>query len=323
MLDYDAIKELSRTINRSAKDLIALTPQNDPFYAGLSYRKQQAEWFGKLWNRFDFSHGIHIRRIHYRLISESEDGEPVLKPDGELYLNTTNDWILLNRAALAARYLGVVPSTAFVDRRNDEPRIYAPEFGKSTPWIWVEEGYVRQPSVEVHSGYFPHLPSFDMEGLYTDQDYVVEVWIEKSTLNDWLLPLCKRCEVNLVVGIGEISEIACRLLVERTQRTGAPTRILYISDFDPAGRSMPLAAARKIEFLAQKLETPPDITLQPIILTEEQCIRYRLPRTPLKETERRKASFEKNFGVGATELDALEALHPGEAKDRRPGWPRC
>ena len=50
------------------------------------------------------------------------------------------------------------------------------------------------------------------------------------------------------------------------------------------------------------------------LLTEDQCRRYRLPRTPIKETERRKSRFEQRFGVGATERDALEALHPGEMR---------
>jgi hypothetical protein len=47
-------------------------------------------------------------------------------------------------------------------------------------------------------------------------------------------------------------------------------------------------------------------------LTEDQCKKYRLPRTPIKEGERRAARFEERFGEGATELDALESLHPGE-----------
>jgi hypothetical protein len=48
------------------------------------------------------------------------------------------------------------------------------------------------------------------------------------------------------------------------------------------------------------------------VLTPEQCREYKLPRTPIKDTERRKDKFERIFGGGATELDALEALHPGE-----------
>jgi cell division septum initiation protein DivIVA len=48
-----------------------------------------------------------------------------------------------------------------------------------------------------------------------------------------------------------------------------------------------------------------------VALTEEQCIQYRLPRTPNNEKESRAASFEARYGAGRIELDALEALHPG------------
>ena len=54
------------------------------------------------------------------------------------------------------------------------------------------------------------------------------------------------------------------------------------------------------------------MVLDPVILTEGQGRDYRLPRTPIKDSERRGARFEARFGAGATELDALEALHPGE-----------
>lgn len=54
--------------------------------------------------------------------------------------------------------------------------------------------------------------------------------------------------------------------------------------------------------------------VRPVALTPEQCRHYRLPRTPLKETERRATAFEARFGAGATELDALEALYPGELR---------
>jgi len=48
------------------------------------------------------------------------------------------------------------------------------------------------------------------------------------------------------------------------------------------------------------------------VLTAEQVRSYQLPRTPIKETERRKEPFEAQHGTGAVELDALEALYPGE-----------
>lgn len=76
---------------------------------------------------------------------------------------------------------------------------------------------------------------------------------------------------------------------------------------------MPVAFARKVQhqLYAQGIFDL-DIQLRPIALTYEQCIRLRLPRTPIKETELRAARFEARFGSGATELDALEAIHPGE-----------
>jgi hypothetical protein len=52
--------------------------------------------------------------------------------------------------------------------------------------------------------------------------------------------------------------------------------------------------------------------VRPVVLTEDQCRHYRLPRTPIKDTDKRAGRFEARFGEGATELDALEALHPGE-----------
>ena len=91
-----------------------------------------------------------------------------------------------------------------------------------------------------------------------------------------------------------------------------PVRIIYIADFDPGGRSLPKAVARKVEFTIAKLKLDVDLKLIPLALTAEQCREYRLPRIPIKETERRKATFESTFGEGATELDALEALYPGE-----------
>ena len=85
-------------------------------------------------------------------------------------------------------------------------------------------------------------------------------------------------------------------------------------DPPPAGQSMPLAAARKIEYFSRKNDLDLDIRLYPLILTADQCKQYHLPRTPIKDSERRAGVFEARHGAGATELDALEALHPGELR---------
>ena len=309
MFDYADLKELARATGCRVTDLLVLAQKNDPFYAGQPARFERAEWFADAWQRFGFRHGAHLRRIHYVLVSQPE---PVRWPDGTPYENTETSWSHLVGASLGARYLGLIPDGVLVDRRNPEPMIFTPDFeGAPEPNVLTCGGALALdiPTTDRLSFSLPYLHLSDF---HRDQDYVVEVWCEKSTQNDILVPLARRRGVNLVTGLGEMSETAARLVVDRTIETGKPTRILYCSDFDPAGRSMPVAVARKIEFRLHHLGVGADIQLHSIVLTPEQCAAYRLPRTPIKDTERRAGPFEDRFGAGATELDALEALHPGD-----------
>ena len=131
-------------------------------------------------------------------------------------------------------------------------------------------------------------------------------------MNDVLIPLCKRYGANLQTGVGELSIKATLAMVRRLEASGKPARILYVSDFDLAGQSMPVAVARKAEFFIRNEGLGIDMRLFPVVLTAEQVRQFDLPRTPIKETERRRGSFEHQHGTGAVELDALEALYPGE-----------
>ena len=49
MFDYNSIKELAKSIKEPVTKLLALSPNNDPFYAGLGGRGVGAEWFAALW----------------------------------------------------------------------------------------------------------------------------------------------------------------------------------------------------------------------------------------------------------------------------------
>jgi len=70
--------------------------------------------------------------------------------------------------------------------------------------------------------------------------------------------------------------------------------------------------ARQLEFWLQDYAPGADIKLTPLGLTRDQVIAYQLPRIPIKDRDARKAGFEERYGEGAVELDALEALYPGE-----------
>jgi hypothetical protein len=145
------------------------------------------------------------------------------------------------------------------------------------------------------------------------QSYLIEVWIEKSTMSELLEPLAQEYRINLVTGQGEVGDEACRNLIDRAEESGLPARVLWVSDFDAAGASMPLAMARKVEFwLRTNGHDDLDLQVRPIVLTKRQCEQFNLPETPMKPTERRKNEFFRKYGRDATELDALDALRPGE-----------
>lgn len=125
-------------------------------------------------------------------------------------------------------------------------------------------------------------PSLSAGTLTVAQPFLVACWVEKSTQNDILVPLARRYGFNLVAGAGETSEVFARQAVERRLADGRPMRICYISDFDPGGRSVPMGLARKIEVWLAETDLDLDITLNPIVLTPEQCEHYALPRTPFR-----------------------------------------
>ena len=291
---------IARAAGVSQANLLALAPANDPFCLHQPARQRNAEWFADLFERFGFGQGVHVRRIHYRIVSQDS---PVLRPDGGDYQNTMSAWSMLVNASRDARYLGLVPGDAFVDRRNPDPVTFFEPMTDGTAKVSNDGLWLAAPDRD-----FPEPPSIEFEGAKYGPAMLVEIWCEKSTMNDVLLPVAQRYGVNLVTGAGEMSETSVRLFLDRAMAAGVPARILYISDFDPAGRSMPVAVARKIEYWQRDL----DVTLDPVVLTEAQCRKYRLPRTPIKDSEKRGVKFEERFGAGATELDALEALHPGE-----------
>lgn len=299
-MNYETIKTLAKQTSRRVQDLIALAPQNDPFYMGTPTDNAMASWFADVYTRAGFGvfRAPHLRRVHYWTVSQEP---PVLMHNGLPYENTQKCWEYLQNASKVARYLDLVPLHGIVDNKNPQPHVnaiyspYEPTYEIATPQL-------DNPDVMIYNLMTANA-----------QPYHLEIWCEKSTMNDVLLPICQQYGANLVTFEGEVSITSvCVDFMRRVKDAGnKPVRVFYISDFDPAGNSMPVAMSRKIEFMTRGAACEYDIKVKPIALTADQIAAYKLPRMPIKETERRAASFESAFGAGATELDALEALYPG------------
>lgn len=181
---YETIKELAKQTGRRVTDLIALASLNDPFYTGTPKEVSLAEWFAEFYHS-NFAPGtrVHVRRCHYAIMSLR-----LMLPDGKPYENTEECWNTLLIATKAARYLRLVDVSLFEDRKNDDPVNYS-------------SNDVYEPSVDVRSYLytsqlevpdFPTLPSYDLDGYQETQPYHIELWCEKTTMNDILIPLCQR-----------------------------------------------------------------------------------------------------------------------------------
>lgn len=353
--DYAAIQKMAKAQpGVRVGDLLALARQNDPFYIGTKNQMDAANWFKTMWERLGYTGGVHLRRMHYALVSQdppvsmpmSRAGETVeVLRDGQLldirpseiqpddivwpYVNTERAWAFLNKASKYARYLRLVAPRAIVDRRNPDAQAYADYFYDPTPRVEVQEIYrsggfdqwaARFPALPdglptlAELERFPPWPGYMVSGYRGVRQYHVELWSEKTTMNDVLEPICRWYGVDLALAAGEFSITRVIEFLDRLLAAGVPGRILYISDFDPSGYGMPVSVARKIEFLIANEErySGLDVQLEPILLTAAQVAHYNLPRVPVKDSDRRKEYWQEIHGVGQTELDALEALYPGE-----------
>ena len=80
------------------------------FWLKVAHIASMAVWFTGLYEQYGFGAGVHLRRIHYRIVSSAT---PVLKPDGTAYENTDRSWKFLVNAGRDARYLAArIPAPA-------------------------------------------------------------------------------------------------------------------------------------------------------------------------------------------------------------------
>lgn len=262
---------------------------------------EKAEWFADIYRRMGSPVECHIRRAHYWFISQPDPR----KSDGTPFENTVKDWNFLVLASKYARYAELVPVENIIDRRNPDPIININLWDDETP----TEIKDRLDADAIIEGI---VDNFLCWNKHNTQAYHIEIWCEKSTMNDILEPIARRYGINIQTGLGELSVTAVYQLIKRIGEIEKPVIIFYISDFDPVGECMPVSVARKIEYFIRLNALEEHVKLKQTMLTAEQCRHYKLPRTPIKEGEKRKVGFEYRHGTGATELDALEALHKGE-----------
>ncbi len=269
--------------------------RSDPFRMDTPKHHRDAAWFAEqVGSVIADGRTTHLRGIHYVLVSNG-----AVKPDGEPYRNTDEDWQWLGGPWAAARWLGYVPFDRFHDARNPDATF--------EPFYWpnplVEVADARA-TVEV----LP--PLVTVEEFEGTQPFQLAVWGEKTSLRDVLAPICAEFEADLFLQFGDPSDTRIFEMAQRADAQGRPLVAFYFSDCDPSGWNMPIAIARKLQAF-QTLHFPElEFQVRRVALTPDQVLEHDLPSTPLKETEQRAVRWVEATGVEQTEIDALAALQP-------------
>jgi hypothetical protein len=298
----------------SADELTVLSKGKDPYRLDTASGHRLGRWCADLIERFlapDTK--IHLRGFHYLLSSAAD----VTRPDGSRYINSDAVWEWLADTAMkAARWLGYVPFTRIVDERNASPELYLPSYYTVEPERNPGERIIVPALAET-------MPRFSSPEWPVVQPYRIILIGEKTSLRPVLFPIAGEVGGELLLPTGEPSDTMIAELAARCALDPRPSVALYFSDFDPAGRQMPVSVSRKLQALRDLLYPELNIQLHHVALSLEQVEELELPSTPLKATEARASRWREVMGHEQTEIDALAALNPDALTEiaREAIWP--
>ncbi|WP_199615517.1 hypothetical protein [Paenibacillus alkalitolerans] len=136
---------------------------------------------------------------------------------------------------------------------------------------------------------------------WEDQDYYVEVWVEKDALVGVVGQICNRLDVPYFSCRGYVSQSEMWVAAERLRGVGDKTPvIIHLGDHDPSGKDM----SRDIVDRLNVFEVFPEFTR--IALNMNQIEEYNPPPNPTKLSDSRATGYINEFGYECWELDALK-----------------
>jgi hypothetical protein len=295
------LETASADIKCSLTDLTVLSAQVDPYRLDTTSGHRDGQWVAEQLERaVQRGKKIHWRGLHYAIVVAGD----IRKPDGQVYVNSDDDWEWLSTVAgKAARWLGYVPFERITDNRNAEPIIH--HKARVNPEAFVSIGLdVQIPDAED----LQPLPT--ASGFEPRQAFHFVIFGEKASLEDVVLPVARARQADLYLPTGEISDTLLYRIARDGNDDGRPMVVFCLADCDPAGRQMSVSIGRKLQAFRDLLFPDLRFEVVPVALSVEQVRELGLPSTPLKETERRANRWRETFGVEQTEIDALATLRP-------------
>ncbi len=290
------IEEACGELDVSLGDLTVLSARVDPYRFDTPASHRDGRWAAEQLNRlYGRARRTHWRGLHYAIVAAGR----VRKPDGEVYINTDENWTwLVETAGKAARWLGYIPFDRITDHRNSAPIIHRQ--AREMPHAFLSVGlHVDIPEVDDIE------PTPIVNGFVARQAFHFVIFGEKSSLEDIVLPIAASYEADLYLPTGEISDTLIYQIAKDAREDSRPLVLFTLSDCDPAGWQMPVSIGRKLQAFKDLFFPGLEFEVVPVALTPEQVRNERLPETPLKEGEKRASRWREAFGIDQTEIDAL------------------
>jgi hypothetical protein len=154
---------------------------------------------------------------------------------------------------------------------------------------------------------------------WEDQEYRVEVWIEKDALVGVIQGVCQRNDVPFFSCRGYTSQSelwGAAMRLKGYEDDGQKTVVIHLGDHDPSGIDMTRDIQDRLHLFGTGTE------VRRIALTMAQVDQYQPPPNPAKLTDSRAEGYVVEHGYESWELDALDpatldALIQGEIETWR------
>lgn len=211
---------------------------------------------------------LTIRQLYYQFVGR--DLLANTQPNYKRIVNIMND----------ARLAGLVDWDAIEDRTRNVSRL-------ST---WDKPSSIMDSVVSSYRN-----------DKWRNQEFHVEVWIEKEALTGVISQICDQVEVPYFACRGYVSQSEMYHSAQRLADLGKPVIVLHLGDHDPSGIDM----TRDNDDRLQMLSGHANITVKRIALNLKQIKKYKCPPNPCKLTDSRAAPYMVEFGESSWELDAL------------------
>lgn len=211
---------------------------------------------------------LTIRQLYYQFV-----GRGLLDNTQANYKRIVN---IINDARLA----GLIDWDAIEDRTRNVQRV-------ST---WANPASIVESCVSCYK-----------TDKWLNQEYHVEVWIEKEALTGVIAQICDQVEVPYFACRGYVSQSEMYSSAQRLAAMEKPVIVLHLGDHDPSGIDMTRDNNDRLSMLSHDA----NITVKRIALNMNQIKKYNPPPNPTKLTDSRATVYLRDFGKSSWELDAL------------------